>query len=288
MVSVVIPVYNRPQKVLEAVKSIQQQTIGDWEIVLVDDGSKDHTPGVLKELQEKDTRIRAIFQENGGAQSARNAGIRAARGEWVAFLDSDDQWLPKSLELRLETASRLDVAVVHSLCETIEPDGTRKQYGGPVISGNVYKELLKSQGPVFPAFLVKKSAFEKINYLDESIVAFQEWDTAIRLSRYFYFGFVNEPTFIYDCRGTDTISLQTRRGGVGYEQILKRNAFPIFCLAGPRALMRHYEIAAGWYERGQDPVSVRRCRRNAFWLKYAQPRTWKKMILNIFSKGRQE
>ena len=269
-VSVVIPVFNRPKKVSEAVESVRAQTVSDWEIILVDDGSTDETPQVLKELEKKDPRIHAIFQENKGAQSARNAGIRAAKGEWVAFLDSDDTWLPRSLELRLLAAEQEAVKVVHSGCETIQADGTRGTYSA-VLKGDVYKSVLANPAPMFQGMLVAKEALQKIGYLDEKIVAYQEWDTSIRLAKYFKYGFVGQPTFIYDCRGTDTISVQYARNGRGYEQIMKKNFWPMFFAVGLSGLAVHYQRIAEWYEKGKEEVSSRRCRRASRMLKYSDP-----------------
>src|SRR5882757_6850477 len=101
LVSIVIPAYNRAHKLPEALKSIQAQSYSNWEVIVVDDGSKDDTAEVMRTLIAQDSRIHFIQQQtNKGAQAARNAGIHAAKGEWVAFLDSDDQWLPESLKLR--------------------------------------------------------------------------------------------------------------------------------------------------------------------------------------------
>ena len=91
MVSVIIPTYNRAAYIVEALESVFAQTYGDCEIIVVDDGSTDDTKAVL---QSHMARIRYIYQENAGVSVARNTGISAATGEWIAFLDSDDQWRP--------------------------------------------------------------------------------------------------------------------------------------------------------------------------------------------------
>src|SRR5262245_38190413 len=102
LISVVIPVYNRARIIARALKSVQEQTHQNWEAIVVDDGSTDDTVEIVTDLAQLDNRIRVIRQDkNRGAQAARNVGIRAARGEWVAFLDSDDLYLPNSLEVRL-------------------------------------------------------------------------------------------------------------------------------------------------------------------------------------------
>jgi hypothetical protein len=97
-VSVIIPTYNRSQSVREAIESVLAQTYRDHEVIVVDDGSADDTPAVLGSFGD---RIKAIRQANAGVSAARNAGIRAARGDWLAFLDSDDLWVPGKLERQM-------------------------------------------------------------------------------------------------------------------------------------------------------------------------------------------
>ncbi len=98
-VSVVVPVYNKADVVERTLRSICEQTFGDIEIIVVDDGSKDASLAVIQ--RAADSRIRVISQANGGEAAARNCGIAAARAEYVAFLDADDQWLPNHLELSM-------------------------------------------------------------------------------------------------------------------------------------------------------------------------------------------
>ncbi len=93
--SVIIPVYNRPAEICRAVESVLGQTCTDYELIVVDDGSTDNTPAVLEKYHGA---LRVVRQPNRGVSAARNAGIRAAAGEWLALLDSDDQWLPRKLE----------------------------------------------------------------------------------------------------------------------------------------------------------------------------------------------
>jgi glycosyltransferase involved in cell wall biosynthesis len=98
-ISVIIPTYNRAQLVTKAIESVLAQTYHDYEIIVVDDGSTDNTREVLEPYMN---RIKYLYQENLGPSAARNAGIRASRGEWIAFLDSDDRWLPEKLTQQIE------------------------------------------------------------------------------------------------------------------------------------------------------------------------------------------
>ncbi|MBM2835200.1 MAG: glycosyl transferase [Candidatus Brocadiaceae bacterium] len=95
-VSVVIPTYNRAPYVIMAIESVLAQSYQDYEIIVVDDGSTDGTRDVLEPYRD---RIRYMYQDNKGVSAARNTGIQESRGEWIAFLDSDDEWLPNKLEI---------------------------------------------------------------------------------------------------------------------------------------------------------------------------------------------
>lgn len=259
-ITIVIPAYNRSRVLERAVRSVQAQTVSDWELLIVDDGSTDETPIVAERLADRDGRVRVLRHPvNRGAQAARNTGARAARSKWVAFLDSDDEWLPSSLELRLGLAEQRGVSVVHSEGLVVRGDDVPVAFRVPPITGRSYGRLLAGPGPLLQALLVTKGALERIGFLDEAIVAFQEWDTSIRLARYFDFGFVPEATFVYDCRATDTISADPVRSARGYEQVVRKHALEMLRVHGPRTLSRHYSAAAGWYRRAGLIASARRC-----------------------------
>src|SRR5690349_3602213 len=97
-VSVIIPTYNRAQFIARAVDSVLEQTYKDFEIIVIDDGSSDNTQEILKAYEGK---IRYVYQQNKGISAARNRGIQEAKGEYIAFLDSDDVWKPEKLSVQV-------------------------------------------------------------------------------------------------------------------------------------------------------------------------------------------
>jgi glycosyltransferase involved in cell wall biosynthesis len=117
-VSVVIPTYNRARTIERAIDSVLAQTFQDFEVIVVDDGSQDETKGVLSRFGD---RIRLIIQENRGVSAARNTGIQAAHGKWIAFLDSDDEWHPAKLEKQMGCLQKHGATVCFARCAT--PDG---------------------------------------------------------------------------------------------------------------------------------------------------------------------
>lgn len=111
-VSIIIPVYNREYCLSDTVKTVQAQTWKDWELLLVDDGSKDGSGALCDELASQDVRIRAIHQENGGVSKARNAGLQLAKADRIVFVDADDILYPDALSEGMELMNRFDLDIV--------------------------------------------------------------------------------------------------------------------------------------------------------------------------------
>ena len=108
MISIIVPIYNSESLLPRCVDSVLSQTVQDWELVLVDDGSTDGSADICRKYADADTRIKYIFKKNGGVSSARNAGLDAARGEFVMFVDSDDSIAPNTLERVLAKQAEYD------------------------------------------------------------------------------------------------------------------------------------------------------------------------------------
>ena len=294
LVSVIIPVYDRGMHIQLAVQSVLSQTYSDLEVVVVDDGSKDDTVCRVLDVANHDCRVRLIeHRQHKGAQAARNTGIREARGEWIAFLDSDDYWLPDSLEARLSLMGTSRTKIIYSLCYCLKPGNPEPEMlslphsipspsikisrfvedlldppRAPEVNfyGDIYKQLLRWPGPMFQSLLAAREAFARIGDLDESIASFQEWDTSIRLAKYYNFAFLSRPTFVYDCRNGDSISADKMRAAVGYKQVFTKHRGPMLRLLGPWGLAAHYLQAAYRYEQAGDREKSRQCRWTAFCL----------------------
>jgi len=128
--SVIIPTFNRARFVTEAVTSVLDQECRESEVIVIDDGSTDDTSAALEPYM---SRIRYLRQENGGVSAARNAGIRQAKGDWIAFLDSDDRWMSGYLSTQIEHIRRYPGAVAHiTNAVTIFSDGSRSDLFGEI------------------------------------------------------------------------------------------------------------------------------------------------------------
>lgn len=197
LVSVIMPVYNREDTIKRAVDSVLFQTYVHFELIIVDDGSKDNTVSVIKAY--KDDRIRLICQEHGGANRARNIGIANARGKYIAFQDSDDEWCKNKLAIQVEfmqTKGYLACFSPYSLHEGermyVVPGDyqTNKKYHNDLIS------ILKCHNVVgTPTLIFDKEVVSllKGEVFDESLPRFQEYELLIRLVQMVDIGYIEEP-----------------------------------------------------------------------------------------------
>jgi glycosyltransferase involved in cell wall biosynthesis len=191
-VSVVIPTYQSAKYIQEAIDSILNQAYKDYEIIVVDDGSTDDTIQVLKKYG---TRIKVIRQENRGAANARNRGILASCGEYIAFLDSDDVWMPNKLELHINILeNNPEIGIVFSDVICVFGDRKTKYFNfrNPH-SGEVYIHLFIRNFIPMSAAVVRKKCFEEVGLFDESLSASEDHDMWLRIARFFKVDFIDEP-----------------------------------------------------------------------------------------------
>ena len=201
LVSVVIPTFNREQTISYCLNSVLAQTYENIEVIVVDDCSTDTTVDVVKSFT--DLRVRHIaLEKNSGAQAARNRGIKESTGDWIAFQDSDDEWMPEKLEKQVEALSEANfdpLTLVHCAAIRCEVNKRKEEIlNRSVLEGSdLYSILLSSSPPLYPTMLVSKLALDRIGYLDESVPSHQEWETAIRLSKVCRFIYIKKPLMIY-------------------------------------------------------------------------------------------
>jgi glycosyltransferase involved in cell wall biosynthesis len=250
-ISAIIPTYNRENTILRCIDSVLRQTYPVSEIIVVDDGSSDRTLQLVEEAYGN--KIKIIKQLHKGAQAARNAGIMVAQGEYIAFLDSDDEWTEKKIALQMHVLEEKPNAVV---CGNgyIMKDGYKTIFRMKGYSGEVYKCALVSSFALFPAIMTKKENLIKVGLLDEKVPSFQEWDTAIMLSRECEFVFLDKPLFIYHMHDGDTISKNHDRDILGQEYILNKYKQELLLQYGINGLKKRYKII---YERCRDFKNIR-------------------------------
>ena len=179
MVSVIIPTYNREQTIERAVKSVLDQTYQDFELIIVDDGSTDHTREKVDAF--KSDKIRYIVQKNAGAAAARNTGIMQARGSVIAFQDSDDFWRPDKLEKQMKALEENDADIV--FCKLL-----RHNYGNdnvwPTLPEGVvvYENILRIPCVSTQTLCGKADVFRE-NLFDSTLPALEDYAFSVKVAR---------------------------------------------------------------------------------------------------------
>lgn len=182
-VSVVIPTYNAAAMVEEAIRSVLAQTYGDLEIIVIDDGSTDNTEEVMRRFGEQ---VRYFKQENQGVSAARNFGIKQARGEYIAFLDSDDLWLPEKLAEEVPWLER-DPQLGLVYCDWAVISGQEVLHASyleslPGSSGYVFDELVQSGFILTSGVVVRRACLDDVGDFDKSLAIAQDYDLWLRIS----------------------------------------------------------------------------------------------------------
>ncbi|MGH7835786.1 MAG: glycosyltransferase family 2 protein [Candidatus Binatia bacterium] len=214
-VSVVIPTYNRARLIGRSVQSVLNQSYSDFEVLVIDDGSTDATAGVLGGF--RDQRIRYIrLANNSGAGAARNVGIRMSRGKFIAFQDSDDEWLSEKLARHMSVFehSSPKLGVVYSDMQRIRTDGSVAYHASPaLVPGRLVNPVQQFYQPYMlgvQSTVMKRECLDAAGYFNEQFRALEDLELFIRLSKAFDFYRIPEPLVRY--YETDGLSKNQRAG----------------------------------------------------------------------------
>ena len=225
-VSVIIPAYNAAKTIAETVDSVLQQEFDDFELIIVNDGSTDHTLEILQQCT--DPRIRIFTFENAGPQRSRNRGLEKANGTFVSFLDADDLWTADKLKLQIETLQNNPAAsVIYSWCDVIDEQGEFLRRGGHFIRrGDVFTDLfLINFGENGSNFLAYLDAIKSVGGFDEKIVAAQDRDMLLSLASQYQFDVVPKVQVFYRKSTTaKSWSSSIERTRAGIEQVINKHS----------------------------------------------------------------
>lgn len=250
----------------QALESVFAQTYQDFEVVVVDDGSTDNTPLAIHEYGDK---IIALRCDNGGRSRARNAGIAAASGRYISFLDDDDRWLPRKLERQVQVLEQRQVVdLVYSSLYVVR-EGRRSEIWNGLLPADEesLERLLWNEGVVTPSgIMIRKSMLDRVGLFDPSVEPCEDWDFMIRAAfQDACFHLIEEPLVEYRIHGANSMCYLDRMNE-GRAAVLRKvfatPALPPFLRA------RRRTILSGWWLRmGNDSYNLSEFRKaRRLWL----------------------
>jgi glycosyltransferase involved in cell wall biosynthesis len=256
LVSVIIPNYNYAHFLPQAVESVLAQTYDRFEMIVVDDGSQDHSEDVVRGYGE---RVQFIRQKNQGVSEARNRGVRESSGELIAFLDADDIWLPTKLEKQVQRImSDPEIGLVHCGVEHINPEGIRQGTLLEGMEGWVSSELLLFKRGVIIAAgstaLVPRASFEMVGGFDTRLSTSADWDFCYRIARQRRVAFVPEALVQYRIHGSNmhaNIKVMEHDILIGYEKAFSSNPEELRGLRRRCYGNLHMVLAGSFFRSGQ-------------------------------------
>jgi len=197
-VSVVMAAKNYARFLPQAIESVIAQTFHDWELVIIDDGSTDDTPLSVKPFLV-DHRVKYVQSDKLGQSRAKNLGARLARGEFIAYLDADDAWLPTKLEKQLALlTSSPAVGVCFTQRTLIDESGqTRPTNDLPAPRGKVLAEIFARNFVCFSSVMVRRTVFDHVGLFDPQWDLSIDYDLWLRVAKFYEFDFVDEPLVLY-------------------------------------------------------------------------------------------
>jgi glycosyltransferase involved in cell wall biosynthesis len=224
-VSVVIPTYNYGRFIERAISSVLSQSYQDYEIIVVDDASTDDTKKNINQLIDK--RIKYFRHDlNRGPSAARNTGIQYSQGKFIAFLDSDDEWLPDKLhhQVNLLSNSAPDVGLVYCGVQSINSITSKITNIYPKFRGNIFEPLLDANiiSGCDSSLIIRREIFNELGLFDENMESSEDWDMWLRISQFYKIDYVDMVLVKLWSHGKN-ISADMNRTINGREALLKKN-----------------------------------------------------------------
>lgn len=285
-VSVVIPAYNRASSIRVAIESVLTQSWRDFELLVVDDGSTDDT--LAEAAKVTDPRVRLIENpRNMGAAGARNTGVAEARGTWIAFQDSDDEWLPAKLEKQMARLLAPGADYLGAYCGLLtlgwlddRPDDRLRLRYVPdpsirKVDGDILVSLLESNLISTQTLVVRRDVILELDRFDEATTPIEDWDFVLRLARRGPIAFVDEP-LVHQRFSANSITRNTARQLQSRIRLVEKNIETF--RQHPDLLARQYYIIGNAFRLQGDFASARSylalARRGA----PANPRIWARAL----------
>ena len=252
LVSVIIPTYNRAQVLGRAVQSVLRQTYNDFQLLIIDDGSTDNTEECIRQFS--DSRIVYLRHKNQGQSAALNTGLRVAKGKYISFLDSDDEWLSKMLEKQLALFHEdKRIGCVYTYAGRVGSVKNIELVKTFYIEGDIYKEAL-TQGYIshMITLMTKKECFKKIGLFDTQFTVCQDDDICLRLAKEYRFGLIPEILAVIHNDSGSQVTKSPKSYADGWWKLFRKHESEVLRVCGRKTMARHYAKCGKLYLKASE------------------------------------
>lgn len=262
MVSIIIPAYNASKYIAETMDSVLQQTYKDWELIIIDDGSKDNTKEIVLKYKEQHPQIYYYYQENGGVSVARNHGLEKAKGQYIALLDADDVWLAHNLEIKIKSLERNEhIKWVYSNMFNADE---QMNITGEATKGkddNILDSILAWKGEVVPG-PCSNVVFDKLCYdegvkFDPTLSTAADQDFTIQLAAKYLGKHINENLWKYRILGNSmsrNIEVMEKDHIRVFKKAAKLNLFKSTSFKHSCFSNLYWILAGSWWKNGNNKM----------------------------------
>jgi glycosyltransferase involved in cell wall biosynthesis len=257
LISVVLPTYNRERSIVTSIQSVLRQTWSHIEVIVVDDCSEDGTTAVVEAI--KDPRVQLLrMDRNSGPSAARNRGIEASRGRWIAFQDSDDEWLPEKLALQMARIAELGPDCVAAYCGmAVEGSLPGRAQGRLRVRYLPHSDIILTEGDISRSLdttslvstqmlVVRRDEALAIGGFDEDLQSLEDWDISIRLAARGRFAFVDR-ILVIQRFSPNSLTANQKKRAIARAQIIAKHGARMALT--PEVLAQQYQSLAGEYRR---------------------------------------
>jgi glycosyltransferase involved in cell wall biosynthesis len=227
LVSIIMPAYNVQGTISTSIQSVLDQHYDQWELVIVNDGSTDNTSAIIEQYTG-DSRVKIINQKNAGISSARNTGIQHAKGDYIAFLDSDDLWSPKKLKTQIDFhINHPEIKISHTYYSVFDTKSNNK------LPFKIFQSTKTKQGLLYPTLcyqntigiltvMIKKEVLDHVGLFDTTLFTFEDQELWIRIAKAHYrFGYIAKNLAYYRLTTTG-LSGKVGRYKKAYKEFIKK------------------------------------------------------------------
>jgi len=267
-ISIIIPTYNRAKLIKRTIKSILSQTINDWELIIIDDGSTDDTKKLIYKFKKNDSRINYIkLQDNKGVNFARNRGIEKAKGKWINFIDSDDEYLDDAFSIIFSTLNNISDYIDVVGFMTLEKINNKIRKGGYIVNNLKWNKfyptyedvVLKKGGRGDTNFCVRKKIFDEKYYFPELINGLESLFFTKLIKDGKKFVYINKAVVLVRDDSPERLSVDSylkrpRQFIIGYKKFIKEHK--LILEKQPDVLLNYYLKIAKCYLKLKNPLFI--------------------------------